>query len=95
MESNAPFGLWPGLQYVGEEIDNIKGRPLFIYTDGLNEAENHQRQQFGEERLLNILRNTHFESSQQVIETLAKEVEQHRDGAEPNDDLTMMCIRVG
>ena len=26
-------------QYEGEEIDTIKGRALFIYTDGLNEAE--------------------------------------------------------
>ena len=94
MKSNAPFGLWPGLQYVGEEIDNIKGRALFIYSDGLNEAENPQLQQLGDERLLSILRNTHFESSQQVIETLAAAVEQHRNGAEPNDDLTMMCIRV-
>jgi serine phosphatase RsbU (regulator of sigma subunit) len=94
MESNAPFGLWAGLQYIGEEIDSIKGRPLFIYTDGLNEAENRQLKQFGNERLLSILRNTHFESSQQVIETLATEVKEHRNGAEPNDDLTMMCIRV-
>ena len=94
MESNAPFGLWPGLQYIGEEIDNIKGHPLFIYTDGLNEAENQQQQQFGDERLLSILRNTHFESSQQVIETLAREVEHHRNGTEPNDDLTMMCIKI-
>ena len=94
MESNAPLGLWAGLKYIGEEIDSIKGRPLFIYTDGLNEAENQQQQQFGDERLLSMLRNTHFESSQQVIETLAAEVEQHRNGAEPNDDLTMMCIRV-
>jgi serine phosphatase RsbU (regulator of sigma subunit) len=94
MESNAPFGLWAGLQYIGEEIESIKGRPLFIYTDGLNEAENRQLKQFGNERLLGILRNTHFESSQQVIETLAAEVKEHRNGAEPNDDLTMMCIRV-
>ena len=94
MESNAPFGLWPGLQYVGEEIENIKGRALLLYTDGLNEAENQQQQQFGEERLLSILRDTRFESSQQVVETLAAEVERHRKGAEPNDDLTIMCIRV-
>jgi serine phosphatase RsbU (regulator of sigma subunit) len=94
MESNAPLGLWPGLEYVGEEIDTIKGRPLFIYTDGLNEAENDQQQQFGNELLLSILRNTQFESSKQVIETLAAEVEKHRNGAEPNDDLSMMCIRV-
>ena len=94
MESNAPLGLWPGLQYVGEEIGTIKGRPLFIYTDGLNEAENPQQQRFGDERLLSILRNTHFGSSQQVVQTLAEEIARHRNGAEPNDDLTMMCIRV-
>ena len=94
MEANAPLGLWADLKYIGEELETIKGRPLFIYTDGLNEAENHEQQQFGEERLLGILRNTHFESSKQVVETLATEVEKHRNGTEPNDDLTMMCIRV-
>lgn len=94
MEPNAPFGLWPGLQYVGEEIENIKGRALLIYTDGLNEAENQQLQRFGDDRLLSILRNTYFESSKQVVETLATAVEKHRNGAEPNDDLTIMCIRV-
>ena len=93
MEANAPIGLWPDLKYVGEEIDTIKGRPLFIYTDGLNEAENPQQEQFGDKRLLDILRNTHFDSAQQVVDTLKAEVEKHRNGAEPNDDLTMMCLR--
>ena len=94
MQPNAPIGLWPGLEYEGESIDTIKGRALFIYTDGLNEAENPQQEQFGDDRLLDILRNTHFDTAQQVIETLKAEVEKHRDGAEPNDDLTMMCLRV-
>ena len=94
MEANAPIGLWPDLQYVGEEIDSVKGRPLFIYTDGLNEAEDPELRQFGDERLLSILRNTHFDTAQQVIETLAADVETHRNGAEPNDDLTMLCLRV-
>ena len=94
MLPNCPIGVMPGLQFQGEEIDSIKGRPLFIYTDGLNEAENRQYEQFGEERLLDILRNIHFETARQVIETLAAEVEHHRDGADPNDDLTMMCLRI-
>jgi sigma-B regulation protein RsbU (phosphoserine phosphatase) len=94
MQPNAPIGLWPGLEYEGEEMATVKGRALFIYTDGLNEAENPQQQQFGDDRLLSILRNTHFESARQVIDTLAAEVETHRNGAEPNDDLTMMCLRV-
>ena len=94
MVPNAPIGLWPGLEYEGEAIENVKGRPLFIYTDGLNEAENREQQQFSDERLLSILQQTQFENACQVIETLAAEVEKHRNGADPNDDLTMMCIKV-
>ena len=94
MLPNFPIGVLSGLQFQGEEVDNIKGRPLFIYTDGLNEAENRQFEQFGEDHLLNILRNTHFDTARQVVETLAVEVERHRDGADPNDDLTMMCLRI-
>ena len=94
MIPNAPIGLWPGLEYEGEEIADITGRPLFIYTDGLNEAENRQQEQFTDERLLEILEQTPFESSQQTIELLKAEVEKHRDGAEPNDDLTMLCVKV-
>ena len=94
MLPNFPIGVMPGLEFQGEEIENIKGRPLFIYTDGLNEAENRQFEQFGDDRLLDILRNTHFDTARQVVETLAAEVERHRDGADPNDDLTMMCLRI-
>ena len=94
MVSNAPIGLWEGLDYQGEQIDSIKGRPLFIYTDGLNEAENQDKQQFGDDRLLDILRYTDFDSARQVIESLTAEVELHRNGAEPNDDLTMFCLRL-
>ena len=94
MLPNFPIGVLSGLQFQGEEIDSIKGRPLFIYTDGLNEAENLKNEQFGDDRLLDILRNTHFETARQVIETLAVEIEHHRNGADPNDDLTMMCLRI-
>ena len=94
MIANAPIGLWPELEYKGEEIDSIKGRALFIYTDGLNEAEDAEQKQFGEERMLSILRNTHFDSARQVVDTLLAKVEEHRAGAEPNDDLTMLCLRV-
>lgn len=94
MEANAPIGLWQGLQYVGEQIDTIKGRALFIYTDGLNEAENKQQEQFGEKRLISNLRNTRYGTAQQVVEIMKAEVDKYRNGAEVNDDLTMMCLKV-
>lgn len=91
---NAPIGLWPGLEYEGEQLDSIKGRPMFLYTDGLNEAEDTQQAQFGDDRLLDILRHTPFDNARHVIEHLGEAVEQHRKGAEPNDDLTMLCLRI-
>ena len=95
MIPNAPIGLWQGLEYEGEFIESIKGKPLFIYTDGLNEAENPQLDRFGDEHMLEVLRETKFANAMQVVETLKRQVEEHRAGADPNDDLTMMCLKVG
>jgi len=94
MEPNAPLGLWPELEYIGEEIDTVKGRTVFLYTDGLTEAENPALEQLGDERLLDILRHKKFHSCRELIDSMTAEVEKHRDGAEPNDDLTMMCINL-
>ena len=94
MIPNLPIGLMPEFEYEGEEIADISNQPLFVYTDGLNEAENREQTQFSDERLLEILETTPFESSRQTIELLASEVEKHRDGADPNDDLTMLCLKV-
>ena len=94
METNAPIGLWPELDYVGEAVEDIRGQLLLVYTDGLNEAENTQQQQFGDEHLLDILNHRHFSSSQELVDYLNEEVVKHRNGAEPNDDLTMLCLMV-
>ena len=67
---------------------------MVIQVTRLNEAENPQREQFGDDRLLDALRRTRFENAQQVIESLKQEVEAFRNGAEPNDDFTMMCLNV-
>ena len=94
VEPNAPIGLWPGLEFVGETIDSVKGQPLLVYTDGLNEAEDSQQQQFGDARLLQVLTAQPFESARQTIALLSTEIEKHRAGAEPNDDLTMLCLKL-
>lgn len=94
MESNAPIGLWPGLDFVGEHVDDVRGQMMLVYSDGLNEAENRQQQQFGDDRLLDILNCQHFSSCKALIDHLNAEVVRHRDGAEPNDDLTMLCLMI-
>ena len=94
MESNAPIGLWEGLQFTGETIESIRGKQLFVYTDGLNEAENPKQEQFGEERLLNIVKRTCNMNALGIVETMKGEVKLHRNGADPNDDLTLFCLNI-
>ena len=94
VESNAPIGLWPGLDYVGETIENIKGTPLFVYSDGLNEAENKEQAQFSDERILEILNDKSLDTAKKVVLRLMDEVNKHRDGADPNDDLTMLSLMI-
>jgi len=94
MESELRIARDIQMSMVPSVFPDIKGQPLFIYTDGLNEAENKELQQFGDEHLLDLLRHTPFSSARQVIELLSAEVEAHRQGAEPNDDLTMLCLRI-
>ena len=92
MEPNAPLGIIPEVTFVGETIKDIRHKPFLIYTDGLNEAENQLQEQLGDERLLKYLQQTPFTSAQALVNGLTSLVEHHREGAEPNDDLTMLCL---
>jgi serine phosphatase RsbU (regulator of sigma subunit) len=93
IESNAPIGLWSEVNYEGEEIDDMRGKTLFIYTDGINEAENSHQEQFGDDRLRAILQED-LGDARQTSETVHRAVEDFVGGAEPSDDLTKMCIKM-
>jgi sigma-B regulation protein RsbU (phosphoserine phosphatase) len=92
--NNVPIGVMPDYSFQGEEVDSIKQKPLFVYTDGLTEAENKGHELFGEDRMLDILRDAGGEDARQVIDTMVAAVEKHRNGAEPSDDLTMLYLRL-
>ena len=94
VESNAPIGLWPDLEFVGESIDNLRGRTLFLYTDGLNEAENSFQEQFGDKRLLSFFQNRSNEDCQQIVSQMNAAVSYFVGDAEPSDDLTMLCLKI-
>ena len=93
MESNAPIGLWPELEFEGEEVENMRGKTLFVYTDGINEAENINREQFGDDRLQALLQQD-LGDARQTSETIHRAVEEFVGDAAPSDDLTKMCIKM-
>ena len=89
---NAPIGLWPGLEYEGEEIEYLSDRKMLLYTDGLNEAENRLQEQYGDERIVELLTSLSASSCRDIVEALKADTDRFRDGAEPNDDLTLLAF---
>ena len=92
--ANQPLGILEDIPFNGESIDDMFGKQLLVYTDGLNEAENLQQELLGNDRLLELMAEAKSLNSRQVIEKLMHAVEEHRAGANPNDDLTLMCISI-
>jgi serine phosphatase RsbU (regulator of sigma subunit) len=94
VESNAPLALWPEMDFVGEEIHDIRGQRLLLYTDGLNEAEDESQNQFGNDHLLELMQQHLGYDAQQTIDMLREAVAEHVGNALPSDDLTMLCIKI-
>lgn len=94
VKANIPLGLVGDMVFESETYSNIIGKPLFFYTDGLNEAKSIDNEQFGNERLLSELKAKPFKSCSEMVEWMRSAVEKHTEGAEPSDDMTMMCIEV-
>jgi serine phosphatase RsbU (regulator of sigma subunit)/anti-sigma regulatory factor (Ser/Thr protein kinase)/transposase len=66
---------------------------LVIYTDGITEAMNPSRDQFGESRLLAAIKRHGHRSAQEFSEALNQEIHEFTAGALQNDDITLVAIK--
>ena len=89
---NLPIGAMPDMTYTLQEADIAPGTTLFLYTDGLDEAENAQRQMFGKERIKEVLQTTSPEPHT-LIEQMTQAVADFVGDTEQSDDLTMLALQ--
>ncbi len=66
---------------------------LFLYTDGVTEAMNHERELFSDPRLLETANNNLDLPLKEFIEKLKGEIDEFADGTEQSDDITMLALR--
>jgi sigma-B regulation protein RsbU (phosphoserine phosphatase) len=88
------LGAMADMTYEQETVRLDKGDLIFLYTDGLSEAENPEGDMYDEERVEEfVVRNRDLPIGE-MVEKLAGEVEAFMDGAERKDDLTLLIARV-
>ena len=89
---NLPLGLFEGFPFEGQECDIALGVSLFLYTDGVTEAENMEHSLYSDERLLELLAKQRNHMPCTIVDAVLDDVNKHADGAEQSDDITIMCI---
>ena len=91
-QRNLPIGAMPDWTFTQQQTTLTPGTTLFLYTDGLDEAENAQRQMFGKERIQEVLQSTSPEP-QAIISQMTQAVARFVGDTEQSDDLTMLALQ--
>ena len=81
------------MQYKENRIQLEKGDLVYLYTDGVTEAEDKNHDLFGEERLLRCFDGRSGSGPAEVIEHVKKEIDVFIDGNSQFDDMTMLCFK--
>ena len=87
------LGMFSGVEFGSGSVRLAPGDLLCLFTDGITEGRRADREDFGEERLLDLLRGN---ASLEVREVMAKVFDEVRDFtgcAEPSDDMTLVLVR--
>lgn len=90
--SNFVLAGMEGVPYKKYELQLFPGDELFLYTDGVTEAEDEKEALFGEERLLESLNGTLDSSVEARCKTVKKAIDNFAGAAEQFDDITMLSV---
>ncbi len=85
-------GGMEGIRYKDYEMTLEPGSKLFIYTDGVPEAETADKEMFGTDRMIQALNQDAGATPQQILANVRKSVDEFVKDAEQFDDLTMLCL---
>ena len=92
VESNFVLGLEEDFAYEQQSIKLEEGDFIILYTDGLNEAINSNKEEFGYERIKESLSKN--ESLKLSIDTVLKDLEEFEGEEEQFDDITILAFNI-
>jgi len=90
-----PLGSFYGVTF--DEITVPLGaNDVFVFcSDGASEAMNRKSEEFTSPRIMTVVEDSRALSAQQIVHNIVEAVEQHRAGFPPNDDTTVVAVKIG
>ncbi len=87
------LGFQPNINFKQKEFEFNHGDIILMYTDGITEAMNEQEEEFGEERLIEVLKKNRHLSVYELRQKIIQEVQQFSNKEEYEDDMTLVLCK--
>ena len=87
-------GGMEGMRYKEYELELNSGDTLFVYTDGVPEANDADNRMFGTERMISALNQTAESSPRELLHNVRNAISEFAGDAEQFDDLTMLGLSI-
>jgi phosphoserine phosphatase RsbU/P len=92
-EGGLIVGVMPNLNYLEKTIDITSGSVLIVFSDGITEIMDSNEQEFGEDRLIKLIKNNSSLSACDMIDLIINTVNQFAGNSEQMDDMTLVIIK--
>lgn len=90
---NMVLGAFDGIEFRSGHITLAKGETIYLFTDGVTEAENMAHEQYGEEKLTRLLSKTSQSAPDEIIHSVLSDIHDFVKNAPQSDDITQLSIR--
>ena len=88
-----PLGLFAGATYTARTLDLSPGDLVLCFSDGATEGRSGADEEFGEERLIGIVRESRGDRPEEIVQKATSAVERHSAASPRQDDTTLVVLK--
>jgi serine phosphatase RsbU (regulator of sigma subunit) len=85
--------MFPSVSYEVDQVTMEKGETVVLYTDGITDTRNSANQEFGEDKLINLLKKSVKKPAAEIISKLNADLSAFSSGVDPFDDMTLIVLK--
>ncbi len=88
-----PIGITDDVEYEQARVRFNPGDIVVLYTDGITEMRNEEKEEYGKPRLQRLIMDNHDLNAQEIVEKIVADVDYFRGNAAPHDDMTTLVMK--
>lgn len=92
-DSGVAMGITDDIEFKNNRVKLSSGDAIFLYTDGVTEAENENNDEFGYDALLDTLSRNRSKNPERMTKCVVDKLKEFVCGADQSDDITTLCLK--